>query len=232
MHGLLHPFTLSKEARRESCTRTHHFTTSAVPDHDGPDVRQLRDCRDGMGFLGKRYGTTEQVIRQYSSRWSIEVAYRDVKQCLGFEQPQGWCRKTVERTAPMAMLIYSLVIIWFAREGHRHWRPERHARYRSRRDPSFADMLAELKRRSFRGYITALPLNSLGPRKLFSILENTLNWQRNLQKSNSPPSTRSSSTPLSAGSMSPATSPSLRWISNLAAAPIWRPTPPTPGSKH
>ena len=118
--------------------------------------------------------TVEQVIGQYASRWSIEVAYRDVKQCLGFEQPQGWCRKTVERTAPMAMLIYSLVIIWFAREGHRHWRPERHAWYPSKRDPSFADMLAELKRRSIRGYIMALPLNALGPRKLFCILENTV----------------------------------------------------------
>ena len=74
----------------------------------------------------------------------------------------------------MAMLIYSLVIIWFAREGHRHWRPERHAWYPSKRDPSFADMLAELKRRSIRGYIMALPLNALGPRKLFCILENTV----------------------------------------------------------
>ena len=119
--------------------------------------------------------TAEQVIGQYASRWSIEVAYRDVKQCLGFEQPQGWCRKTVERTAPMAMLIYSLVIIWFAREGHRHWQPAGHAWYSTKRDPSFADMLAELKRRSIRGYILSIPLDSLGPRKLFRILENTIN---------------------------------------------------------
>jgi len=119
--------------------------------------------------------TAEQVIGQYASRWSIEVAYRDVKQCLGFEQPQGWCRKTVERTAPMAMLIYSLVIIWFAREGHRHWQPAGHAWYSTKRDPSFADMLAELKRPNIRGYILSIPLDSLGPRKLFRILENTIN---------------------------------------------------------
>ena len=119
--------------------------------------------------------TPEQVIGQYASRWSIEVAYRDVKQDLGFEQPQGWCRKTVERTAPLAMLIYSLVIIWFAREGHRHWQPADHAWYATKRDPSFADMLAELKRRSVRRYILSLPLDTLGPRKLFRILENTVN---------------------------------------------------------
>lgn len=119
--------------------------------------------------------TAEQVIGQYASRWSIEVAYRDVKQSLGFEQPQGWCRKTVERTAPMAMLIYSLVIIWFAREGHRYWQPADHAWYATKRDPSFADMLAELKRRSIRRYILSFPLDAVGPRKLLRMLENAVN---------------------------------------------------------
>ena len=118
--------------------------------------------------------TAERVIGQYASRWSIEVAYRDVRQSLGFEQPQGWCRKTVERTAPMAMLIYSLVIIWFAREGHRHWQPADHAWYATKRDQSFADMLAELKRRSVRRYVLSLPLDTQGPRKRFRILENAV----------------------------------------------------------
>jgi hypothetical protein len=53
----------------------------------------------------------EQVVGQHESWRSIEVAYRDVKQCMGFEQPQGWCRKTVERTALLAMLIYSLGVM-------------------------------------------------------------------------------------------------------------------------
>lgn len=117
--------------------------------------------------------TAEQVIGQYASRWIIEVAYRDVKQSLGFEQPQAWCRKTVERTSPMAMLIDSLVIIWFAREGHRHWQPAWHAWYVTKRDPSFTDMLAELRRRSVRRCIFSLPLEML-PRKLFRILENAV----------------------------------------------------------
>ncbi len=119
--------------------------------------------------------TAEQVIGQYASRWSIEVAYRDVKQSLGFEKPQGWCRKTVERTAPVAMLIDTLVIVWFAREGHGHWRPAGHDWYAAKRDPSFADMLAELKRRSIRGCILSLPVDTLGPRKLVRILENVVN---------------------------------------------------------
>jgi len=38
----------------------------------------------------------------------------------------------VERTAPVAMLIYTLVIVWFAREGHRRWRPVGHVWYPSK----------------------------------------------------------------------------------------------------
>jgi hypothetical protein len=32
-------------------------------------------------------------------RWSVEVAFRDSKQCLGFEEPQGWSRKAVALAA-------------------------------------------------------------------------------------------------------------------------------------
>jgi hypothetical protein len=54
----------------------------------------------------------------------------------------------------MAMQIDSLVVIWFARVGHRRRQPAGHAWYSTKRDPSFTDMLAELKRRSMRGSAT------------------------------------------------------------------------------
>jgi len=62
------------------------------------------------------------VICWYAMRWSVEVTFRDSKQCLGFKEPQGWSRKAVERTAPLAMLLHTLVVFWFAKEG-RHERP-------------------------------------------------------------------------------------------------------------
>lgn len=43
--------------------------------------------------------TAEQVICWYAMRWSVEVAFRDSKQCLGFEEPQGWSRKAVALAA-------------------------------------------------------------------------------------------------------------------------------------
>lgn len=73
-------------------------------------------------------------------RWSVEVTFRDSKQCLGFEEPQGWSRKAVERTAPLALLLHALVVLWFAKEGHRLWRPPTHRWYPSKAEPSFRDI--------------------------------------------------------------------------------------------
>ena len=118
--------------------------------------------------------TAEQVIAWYASRWSIEVAFHDSKQHLGFEQPQGWSRKAAERTAPLAMLLYSLIVLWFAREGHRLYQPLECPWYTSKTEPSFGDMLATLKRHSIRQNILSLALRGPGSRKIKQLLENTV----------------------------------------------------------
>ena len=64
--------------------------------------------------------TAEQVLTWYALRWSIEETFHESKGQLGFEEPQGWTRRAVERTAPTAMLLYSLIVLWFAAEAHRH----------------------------------------------------------------------------------------------------------------
>ena len=43
--------------------------------------------------------TAEQILTWYSMRWSVEVTFHDSKQHLGFEEPQGWSEKAVQRTA-------------------------------------------------------------------------------------------------------------------------------------
>lgn len=97
-----------------------------------------------------------EILRRYALRWSLEVTFHDSKQSLGFEEPQGWTRKAVLRTGPMAMLLYSLVVIWFAKRPRkdrvavpkRPW-------YVLRRRASFADMLATLKRECVEEEISA-----------------------------------------------------------------------------
>jgi hypothetical protein len=118
--------------------------------------------------------TAEEVIAWYAMRWSIEVTNHDSKQHLGFEQPQGWSRRSVERTAPLAMLLYSLIVLWFAREGHRSWRPLVCPWYTSKTAPSFADMLSTLRRLSVREQVLTLALAGPGSRKIQQLLENAV----------------------------------------------------------
>ncbi len=118
--------------------------------------------------------TAEQIIAWYASRWSIEVAFHDSKQHLGFEQPQGWSRKAVERTAPLAMLLYSLIILWFAKQGHRLYKPLDCPWYTAKSEPSFADMLATLRRQSVLQKVLSLALRGPGSRKVKLLLENAV----------------------------------------------------------
>jgi hypothetical protein len=115
--------------------------------------------------------SAEEVITWYAMRWSVEVTFHDSKQHLGFEQPQAWSCRAVERTAPLAMLLYSLVVLWFTRQGHRSWRPLDCPWYPSKAEPSFADMLATLRRLSVRQYVLSLALQGSGTRKIKLLLE-------------------------------------------------------------
>ena len=67
---------------------------------------------------------------------------------LGLEDPIR-LPKAVERTAPMAMFIYTIVVVWFHRTGHRSVRFPFRPWYRQKAETSFADMLTTLRRLSY-----------------------------------------------------------------------------------
>lgn len=91
----------------------------------------------------------KQILSTYASRWSIEVAFENGKQMLGFEDPANRLPKAVQRTAPMAMLLVSLVTLWFHQHGHPHVQFPRRPWYRKKQEPSFGDMLTTLRRLSW-----------------------------------------------------------------------------------
>jgi len=91
------------------------------------------------------------IIETFSERWALEVAFYHAKGKLGFEDPQNRTEHAVERTAPMALWLYSLVVIWYLRTGQ-HLRAARVAVlpwYSSKAAPAFSDMLATLRRSSW-----------------------------------------------------------------------------------
>ncbi len=134
-------------------------------------VEPLTGGRKIQGFYSTRHDAFgEQVLVWYAMRWSIEVAFQSSKTHLGFEEPQGWTRRAVERTAPAAMLLYSLIVLWFARDGHRHYRQPHRPWYRTKRHASFADMLTTLRRESIREQVLSTPPSRRGNRKVLGIL--------------------------------------------------------------
>jgi len=118
--------------------------------------------------------SAEQVLTWYARRWAVEVAFHDSKQYLGFEEPQGWTRNAVERTAPMAMLLYTLIVLWFVREGHHRYQPALLPWYQSKTRASFRNMLLTLRRESIRQQLLSLGLSGQGSRKVLEILENAV----------------------------------------------------------
>jgi hypothetical protein len=99
--------------------------------------------------------TAEQVLCWYATRWAIECTFRDAKQVLGLEQVQGWTAAAAQRSAPTLLLLYGLVVLWFARDGHRHHAPPTRPWYPGKAHASFADMLATLRVRCLAGSFPA-----------------------------------------------------------------------------
>ena len=87
------------------------------------------------------------ILLTYSRRWTLEVTFHDSKQHLGFGQAQNQASQAVERTAPFAGLVYSLVLLWaaahFQQGGTLSWivRPW----YRSKTAVAFPDLLLALR---------------------------------------------------------------------------------------
>jgi hypothetical protein len=111
-----------------------------------------------------------ELLTRFACRWPIEVMYHDAKGHLGFEEPQGWTRCAVRRTAPLAMLLYSLVTLWFAVEGHRYYQPPNWPWYKAKPHAAFADMLATLRARSVKAEVSALRLHGQGSRNIVNML--------------------------------------------------------------
>lgn len=108
------------------------------PGHDHDDVLVSTDLSMSAA----------EIIEGYCQRWSLEETFGWAKSKLGFEDPHNRTEHAVQRTAPMALWSYSLVVLWYVQWARRRKTlPMRQGRwYRDKLAPSFADMLATLRR--------------------------------------------------------------------------------------
>jgi hypothetical protein len=116
-----------------------------------------------------------EIIELFCLRWPLEVCFRDAKQFLGFEDPQNRASKAAQRTAPLVLYIYDLVLLWYAQSGHslkvdsllqRAW-------YRQKSSVSFEDILRGLRHATWQERIFGDPTLDPHTRK---ILQPFMEW--------------------------------------------------------
>ena len=102
--------------------------------------------RDDFFVTSDLTNTGAQIATRYAGRWPIEVAFRDVKQHLGGQNPQSWKRQGPERAARLSLWLHAAIWCWYLDThptGHT-WIPR--PWYAAKKTPSFLDARAALRR--------------------------------------------------------------------------------------
>jgi hypothetical protein len=114
--------------------------------------------RPDQRFYCTRLGwDVRQILSGYAGRWAAEVTIQNSKQFLGFADPANRTPRAVARTAPLALVLYSLVVAWFHHVGHQLVTYPERPWYRQKVTPSFADMLSTLRRVSWQEQCPGVP---------------------------------------------------------------------------
>jgi DDE superfamily endonuclease len=137
--------------------REHPVRVVIVRDPSGKRADEAFFCTDATV-------APDVILETYARRWTLEVAFHDAKQFLGLEDPQGQTPQAVRRTAPLALIVYAMVLLWYADQRHHHhgiaWL--RRPWHRTKTTPSFLDMLTALRCAGWRQYLSQPPWGRRG----------------------------------------------------------------------
>jgi hypothetical protein len=117
---------------------------------------------DQMFYCTRLDWDARAILSAYANRWAIEVTFENSKQFLGLEDPANRTPLAVQRTAPMALVLYSLIVVWFHQLGHTWLRFPDRPWYKRKAEPSFADLLTTLRRVTWEECFSNLAPNSAG----------------------------------------------------------------------
>jgi hypothetical protein len=112
------------------------------------------------------------VVEHFAQRWSIEVTFEEARAHLGLETPRQRCKRSVLRTTPCLLGLFSVVSLIFTRLWHAE--PARDRRRRTlhqtpcyrKAEPTFADALYAVRRLM---WDRCLLKHVLGPRRIATL---------------------------------------------------------------
>jgi len=85
------------------------------------------------------------IIETFTTRWSLEVTFQEVRSHLGLETTHGWCKNTVLRSAPWLFGLYTVVVLLYHRLPRR-WRKQQGVQWRGKEVVTFSDSLSVVRR--------------------------------------------------------------------------------------
>jgi hypothetical protein len=89
----------------------------------------------------------KKVLSWYVMRWRLEVSFQEARRHLGFETQRQWSEMAIRRTTPALLGLFSLVALIADRPMRRaRGTFRRRAGWYHKRDPTFADALAMVRK--------------------------------------------------------------------------------------
>jgi hypothetical protein len=92
-----------------------------------------------------------QIVEWFVLRWSVEVTFRDVRTHLGVETQRQWSALAIARTTPALLGLFSLVTLLAHRLCAAQPHPVRTAAWYVKKEATFADTIALVRRRLWAG---------------------------------------------------------------------------------
>jgi hypothetical protein len=87
-----------------------------------------------------------EVLSWFVMRWQLEVTFQEARRHLGFETQRQWSDLAIRRTTPALLGLFSLIALLVDRQMRRAVGVVRQAAWYHKRDPTFADALALVRK--------------------------------------------------------------------------------------
>jgi hypothetical protein len=87
----------------------------------------------------------EQIITLFTERWCIEVTFQEVRAHLGFHTPRQRCRRSVLRTGPCLLGLFTVVSLIYTQLAKQRRVKVHVVPCYAKTDPTFADALAAVR---------------------------------------------------------------------------------------
>jgi hypothetical protein len=110
-------------------------------------VRDLQGThRDEYFYTTDISLTASQIVSWFTARWPIETTFQEMRGHLGFETPRQHVAKSVLRTAPCLLGLFSVVSLVYLEYTRRHRIRIRQTPWYVKTEPTFSDALATVRR--------------------------------------------------------------------------------------